>query len=94
MRNNGGIEMKLLGLRVMPPFLNIAGFSFYWNQGTNVVDILTPSDCRLTVRAFQVNGYGSLQRFAIEWYYENILQRSFGGRRPLEYEVKSICAYV
>lgn len=83
--------MKLLGLRVMPPFLNIAGFSFHWNQDTHVVDILTPDDYQLTVQVSQVNGYGALQRFAIEWYYENILQQPFGGRRPLEYEVKSIC---
>lgn len=83
--------MKLSGLRVIPPFLNIAGFSFHWNQGTHVVDILTPDDYQLTVQVSQVNGYGALQRFAIEWYYENILQRPFGGRRPLEYEVKSLC---
>lgn len=51
--------MKLLGLRVMPPFLNIAGFSFHWNQDTHVVDILTPDDYQLTVQVSQVNGYGA-----------------------------------
>lgn len=83
--------MKLLELRMMKPFFNIADFSFYQNRKTRIVDILTPEGYQLTVRVPQLNNYGSLQRFAIEWYYENILQRPFGGRRPLEYEVKSIC---
>lgn len=83
--------MKLLELRVMNPFFCIAGFSFYRNQNTHIVDISTPEGHQLTVRVPQVNSLGSLQRFAIEWYYENILNQPFGGRRPLEYEVKSVC---
>lgn len=30
---------------------------------------------------------GDLQRFAVEWYYKNILNQNFGGREMAPYEV-------
>lgn len=30
---------------------------------------------------------GDLQRFAVEWYYQNILNQNFGGRKMAPYEV-------
>ena len=34
-----------------------------------------------------IQSIGDLQRFAVEWYYQNILNQNFGGREMAPYEV-------
>lgn len=69
------------------PFMVLAGIRFYYLREVNLIEVEEHQGRKVWIKTPTTKGLGALQRFAIEWYYQNILNQNFGGRKMAPYEV-------
>lgn len=61
-------------------------FGIMFVKKSDTVQIRPHGTLKEVVR-LNIRTIGDLQRFAVEWYYQNILNQNFGGKEMAPYEV-------
>lgn len=61
-------------------------FGILFVKKTDAIQIRPYGTLKEIVR-LKIRTVGDLQRFAVEWYYQNILNQNFGGKEMAPYEV-------
>lgn len=69
------------------PFMVLSGIKFYYLHEVNLIEVEEQQGRKMWIKTPMTKGLGALQRFAVEWYYQNILNQNFGGREMAPYEV-------
>ena len=74
-------------VKTILPFMVLSDVKFYYLRELKLIEVEDGRGRKQWIKTPMVKGLGSLQRFAVEWYYKNIYHQNFGGKEMAPYEV-------